>query len=291
MNCAELCNRYLREHVASKKPRSQVEDLRQIQAYILPPLGAKLVADIQYEDVEKIHAAMKKTPYQANRTLALLSKIFSLAEKWRLRPYGSNPCAGIQRYRELPRTRYMSPVEAPRLAAALERHAAAYPQEVAFIQLLLLSGARPEEIARARWDWLELVGEGGVLRLPDSKTGARSVYLSPRLVRLLETIPITGGCILAGAKPAALWGLLRAEAGMPELRLYDLRHTFASAALAAGYSLDQIGALLGHKSTQTTRRYAHLMEEKAHEVAAGTSARLEEMLSPSAANDRPSANL
>lgn len=278
MNCADLCTRYLKQYAVTKKPRSLAEDARQIRTYILPALGTLPAADIQYESIENLHLVMKATPYQANRTLALLSKIFTLAEKWRLRPHGSNPCAGIQRYREVSRTRYMSPAEAPHLAAALGRHAAAHPQEVAFIQLLLLSGARPEEIARARWDWLELVGEGGVLRLPDSKTGARSVYLSPRLVRLLGTIARTTGCILAGAKPAALWRLLRVEAGMSELRLYDLRHTFASAALAAGYSLDQIGALLGHKSTQTTRRYAHLMEEKAHEVAAGTSAKLEAML-------------
>jgi len=277
---ADLCDRYLKKYAVLKKPRSLAEDARQIKAYVLPALGAKILADVQYEDIEKLHAAMKATPYQANRVLALLSKMFSLAEKWRLRAYGSNPCAGIQRYKERQRTRYMSPAEAPRLNALLAAYEASRPLEVAFIYLLLLSGARPDEISKARWEWLELVGEGGVLRLPDSKTGARPVYLSPRLVRLLGTLPRTAGCILAGANPTALWGLLRVEAGVPELRLYDLRHTFASAALAAGYSLDQIGALLGHSSTQTTRRYAHLMEDKAHEVATGTSALLEKMLSP-----------
>ena len=266
MNCTDLCNRYLREYVGMKKDRSQLEDLRQIRRYILPAIGAMPAADVQYEDIEKLHAAMEATPYQANRTLALLSKIFSLAEKWRLRPYGSNPCAGIQRYREVPRTRYMSPAEAPKLAAALDRHAAAHPQEVAFLYLLLLTGARPDEIARAQADWIV----GDVLCLPDSKTGARKVYLPPQVAGILASLP-TGLPTLLGIKsPAKLWGRIRTEIGSPDLRLYDIRHHFASIALAAGHSLDQIGELLGHKSTSTTKRYAHLLPTKAAEIAAST---------------------
>jgi len=277
----ELCDKYYTVYAANKKWRSQGEDLRQIRKYIVPHFGQRDVAGIQYEDIETLHADLKATPYQANRVLALLSKIFDLAEKWRMRPHGSNPCRGIQRYRELRRSRYITPEEAPKVAEALDRYEVTWPKEVAFIYLLMLSGARPEEIARAQWDWLELSKAGGVLRLPDSKTGARSVYLSPRLVSLLGALENKGGVILKGARPAVLWRLLRDQLGLSGLRLYDLRHSFASAALAAGYSLDQIGELLGHRSAQTTKRYAHLMEDKAHEVAAGTSAHLERMLNPS----------
>ena len=266
MTCAELCRRYLSDYAQTKKYRSWQEDRRQVRAYILPALGTLLVGDIQYEDVEKLHASMKRTPYQANRTLALLSKIFALAEKWRLRPYGSNPCAGVQRYRELPRTRYMSPAEALLLAAALERHTTTHPQEVAFIYMLLFTGARPDEIARAQVSWIV----GNVLCLSDSKTGARKVYLPPQVAGLLASLP-TGLPTLLGVKsPAKLWDIIRKEMGSPDLRLYDMRHQFASTALAAGHSLDQIGELLGHKSTSTTKRYAHLLPTKAAEIAAST---------------------
>src|SRR3990167_853334 len=276
---ADLCARYLKTHAAAtKKPRSLAEDARMIGTYVVPELGHLAAEAVQYENIEKLHDDMEGTPYQANRVLALLSKIFTLAEKWRLRPQGSNPCRGVDRYKEVSRRRYLTPEEAPRVAAVLAQQEVAHPLAVAYVYLLLLSGARPEEIGRARWDWLELSGESGVLRLPDSKTGMRSVYLSPRLVRLLAGLPRTGERILDGAKPHALWTIVRNLAGGPDLRLYYLRHSFASAALAEGYTLDQIGELLGHKSTQTTHRYAHLIEHKAHEIAAGTSAKLERML-------------
>ena len=100
----DLCATYLRKYAANKKPRSQAEDERQIKAYIAPALGERDVAGIQYEDIEALHADLDSTPYQANRVLALLSKMFALAEKWRLRPPGSNPCRGVDRYRETSRT-------------------------------------------------------------------------------------------------------------------------------------------------------------------------------------------
>ena len=282
MTVNALCDKYLTKYAAAKKPRSFAEDIRQTAKYIRPAIGARPLASIQYEDVEDLHAALKATPYQANRVLALLSCMFALAEKWRMRPRGSNPCTGVEKYPEAKRRRYLTPQEAPRLANCLAAYESERPLEVAYIYLLLLSGARPEEIGRARWDWLEKTDAGCVLRLPDSKTGARSVYLSPRLEALLAALPRTGGRILGGAKPSILWREIRAKAGFPDMRLYDLRHSFASAALSAGYSLDQIGELLGHRSTQTTKRYAHLVDGKAHEIAAGTSAKLESMLNASA---------
>lgn len=274
MNVAALCDRYLDKYAAKKKPRSQAEDARQIKAHVLPALGSKLVDEVQYEDIERLHVKLKKTPHQANRVVALLSKMFSLAEKWRLRPPGSNPCRGVDRYREVSRSRYMTPEEARALAAALQRHEAAHPQEVAFIYLLMLTGARPDEIARAEAGWVS----GGVLRLPESKTGARSVYLAPQVAGILAALP-TGRPGLFGIKtPRKLWDIIRKEIGAPDLRMYDLRHQFASVALAAGHSLDQIGELLGHKSTQTTRRYAHLLPSKAHEIAASTAGAMLKLL-------------
>jgi integrase len=224
------------------------------------------VAAVQYEDVERLHADLEGTPYQANRVLALLSKMFTLAEKWRMRPHGSNPCRGIDRYKEVSRRRYLTVEEAGLLAAALRKHETAYPREVAFVYLLLFTGARPDEIARAEVGWVSR----GVLHLSDSKTGERNVYLPPQVAGLLAALP-TGQPTLLGVKsPRKLWDKIRSEIGSPDLRLYDLRHQYASVALAQGHSLAQIGELLGHKSVQTTHRYAHLLPSKAHEIAAST---------------------
>jgi integrase len=274
----DLCDRYWREYAGTKKPRSQDEDHRLLKAIIRPQLGSRAVASIRYEDVERLMAGLKNTPYQANRVASLMSKMFALAEKWRLIATGSNPCRGVTRYKERSRQRYLTADEARALADALRRHEEDAPDDVAFIYLLLMTGARPDEIARAEPDWLQELPSGAVLRLPDSKTGERTVYLPPGVAALLTAR--RGGALrrFFSRRPTKLWATIRAEIGAPDLRLYDLRHQFASAALAAGYSLDQIGELLGHRSTQTTKRYAHLIPSKAHEVAAGTSALLERMM-------------
>lgn len=288
---ADLCEKYL-QHVqtdprAAKKTRSVREDRRLIEKHVLPRLGARKVRGIEHADIETLHGAMAASPIQANRIVALLSRLFNLAEKWKLRDGGTNPCRHIDKYPERKRRRYLRADEAPRVAAALRAREGRQPQAVVFVYLLLLTGARPDEIARARWDWLERVKveiapqvfeEAGVLRLPDSKTGERSVYLSAHIMRLLEGVPRTSETLTGIKSPKKLWDRVRVEAGCPDLRLYDLRHSFASVALAAGYSLPQIGELLGHSSTQTTSRYTHLIEATAHAAAADTSARLEIML-------------
>src|SRR6185312_8944359 len=122
------------------------------------------------------------------------------------------------------------------------------------------------EIWEARWDWLD----GNVLRLPDSKTGAKPVYLPPEAMDVIDALPRTSGTITGIGPPYKLWYKVRKAAGCPDLRLHDLRHSFASAGLAQGLSLAQIGELLGHASTQTTMRYAHLVEDAAHAAAAKT---------------------
>jgi len=138
---------------------------------------------------------------------------------------------------------------------------------VAFIYLLILSGARKGEIAAARPEWLD----GDVLRLPDSKTGEKPVYLPPAAMAVIARLPRTRSGTLTGIlDPKKFWEGIRTRAGCPDLRMHDLRHTFASAAISAGLTLAQIGELLGHSSTQTTQRYAHLIEEAAHTAAAQT---------------------
>ena len=271
---SDLCDQYLREHVPHKKSASQKEDKHQIEHYVRPRLGKKKIADVTYNDIALVHKALAHVPYRANRLLALLSKMFTLAERWGHRPGHTNPCRHIERYKEAKRERYMAREEAQAVAEALARHEEQFPQAVSFIYLLILTGARRGEIAAAKWDWLD----GNVLRLPDSKTGAKCVFLPPQAMAVVEKLPRTTGTICGLRSPRALWDKVRAEAGCPDLRLHDLRHSFASAALAAGLSLSQIGELLGHRSTQTTKRYAHLMDEAAHAAAAQTASKLAEMM-------------
>lgn len=281
----DLCDRYIQDYLPAKK--SVKEFTRQINSYIRPKFGRMKVLDVQYEDICDFHARMADRPTQANRVLAVLSKMFNLAEKWKLRPQHSNPCRHVTRYRENKRRRYITVEEAPRIAEVLKKYAEARPRSVAFIWLLMFTGARPSEIASARWEWVEHRPSGAVLHLPDSKTGARDIYLPPQVLVLLKDLPRPKSGTLTGINnPRMTWDKVREEAGCPDLRLYDLRHSFASSALRAGYSLAAIAELLGHRYTETTKRYAHLADDLAHEAAARTGDLIDEMMN---AKDTPAA--
>jgi integrase len=183
--------------------------------------------------------------------------MLNLAERWGMRPIGSNPCKRVQRTTERSRRRHITAEEVPRIAAALEAHKETAPAGVAFLWLLLFSGARLGEIAAARWDQVE----GSVLRLPDSKTGPRSIHIPPVAMEILAKLPRNSATLTGIKSPAHLWERIRKEANCEDLRIHDLRRSFASAGLSAGLSLSAIGELLGHKSAQTTKTYAHLMTD------------------------------
>ena len=275
----ELADQWLDDHAAQVKPKTLRENTRIVKEYVKPKLGRLKAAVLQHEDVDDLHKSLSATPYMANRVLAVVSGMFNYAEKRRLRMPGTNPCRHVRHFKEDKRRRYMRRDEAHRVAAVLAKYEDTRTNAVAFIYILILSGARPDEISRTLPEWITPVGAGGILRLPDSKTGARTVFLPPQVMRICEKLPkIRNGTLLGIKSPKSLWDEVREEAGVPDLRLYDLRHTFASAALEAGYSLDQIGELLGHASVQTTKRYAHLVDEKAHEAAANTAGLLERMM-------------
>jgi integrase len=170
--------------------------------------------------------------------------MLSLAKRWDTRPIGSNPCRRVQRTRERARRRYLTPEEAPKLAAALRKHEAQHPHAALFVWLLILSGARCGEIAKAKWSDLH----GNVLRLADSKTGPRSIFLLPPVMGLLAKVQRASETITGIQRPDRLWRKVRKEAGCPDLRLHDLRRSFASAGLSAGLTLAQVGELLGHRN-------------------------------------------
>jgi integrase len=266
---AELADRFLREHVAQHcKPRTAEDYERAVERYIKPALGHHRIGDVTRADVAAFHHQHRKHPYQANRSLAVLSKMMNLADAWGLRPDGRNPCRHVKKYREHKRERYLTMPELQRLGSVLadaQRQQTESPFVTAAIGLLVLSGARLNEILTLRWDYVDLAE--GVLRLPDSKTGAKLIYLNDAGIRLLRAMPRMAGnpYVIAGGKPGARlinlqkpWRRLRAAAKLEDVRIHDLRHSFASIAAGAGMSLPVIGKLLGHSQPATTARYAHL---------------------------------
>lgn len=266
----DVIDQYEREFAGDNKTGAHIVKL--LRTYLQPRHGADKVAAIEHEHMHRLHRAMRATPVLANRVIAHASRLFAICERpWRYRTaVQGNPCRGIDRYEEKKRKRYMTPDEAKAVAAALDARATAHPAAVAYLYLLILTGARCGEIEAARWDWLD----GNALRLPDSKTGEKTIYLPPAAMEIIDTLPRTSGTITGIGPPYKVWYAVRKAAGCPDLRLHDLRHSFASAAVAQGLSLAQIGELLGHASTQTTMRYAHLMEDAAHAAVAKTAAQV-----------------
>jgi integrase len=275
LTIADLGARFLSEHVTQHcKPRTAKEYQRAVDQNINPLLGRQRIADLTRADVQRLHHNFHDRPCQANRALAVLSKMMNLAEQWGLRPDGSSPTRHVRKYRETKRERYLSMEELQRLGRALaesQTTGTESPFALAAIGLLALTGARLTEILTLRWAEVDL--ERQVLRLPDSKTGAKTIYLNDAAMDLLRTMPRLAGnpYVVAGAKKGARlvnlqkpWRRIRARAGLEDVRIHDLRHSFASIAAGAGLSLPVIGKLLGHTQPVTTARYAHLAADPLH---------------------------
>ena len=275
----QLGKRFLEDYVPDHcKPSTAYEYGRSVKFFIEPRIGKRKVRDIKRSDIAELHHALRETPYQANRTLGVLSKMFSLAEMWGMRPDGSNPCLHIKRYKEEKRERFLSAEEFARLGKVLDetlQDGSETRSAVVAIRLLMLTGCRLSEIQKLQWEDVDL--ETGELRLRDSKTGGRAVPLAPSAVRLLESLPRDedNPWVIAGRKPGGHltdlqhpWRRIRKKAELDDVRIHDLRHSFASRALALGEGLPMIGKLLGHTQVQTTARYAHLARDTVKASAA-----------------------
>ena len=273
----DLAERYLTEHAeVHKRLSSVINDRRLIESRIVPALGSLPVSGVGRPDVDKLHRSLKATPYEANRTLAVMSKMFNLAELWGLRPDGSNPCRHIKRLPEEKRTRFLSTEELERLGEVLieaEATGSEAPSIVAAIRLLIFTGCRLSEIWTLRWEDVDF--DRQCLRLPTTKTGPKLVHLGPPALEVLTEIERVEGNphVIVGEKPEAHlvnlqkpWRRIRKLAGLDDLRLHDLRHTFASVGAGAGLSLPMIGKMLGHTQAQTTQRYAHLAADPVKEA-------------------------
>lgn len=294
-----LADRFEREHLEKRRAATQVDYRSILRLYVRPRLGTMKVSEVRHSDVERLHASIAKSaPYRANRTVAVLSKMFSLAVKWEMR--GDNPARGIELVPEQKRERFLSPAEIGRLSAVLQDH----PERVSAnaVRLLLLTGARRGEVLGATWSQFDL--GAGVWLKPAATTKQKKDHRLPlsapalqllvdlkaeadrenerrrrdRLPPITHVFPGRDGRPLQDIK--RFWSSVSRRADIEGVRLHDLRHTYASILASAGLSLPIIGQLLGHTQPATTARYAHLMDdplraaaERAAAILAGASQR------------------
>ena len=288
---ADLAKRFDKEHIAVRlKPKSAEGYRSNLRLFIVPALGRFKVAEVTRADVARFHLEFQQNPYQSNRNLAIVSKMFNLAELWGLRPDGSNPCRHVKRYKEEKRERYLSTDELARLGEVLrkcEREGNEDQSVINLIRLLMLTGCRLNEILTLKWDYVDL--DNGVFRLPDSKTGAKIVHIGGAAVGVLGKIerlddnPWVINGTFANThlqSPQHSWRRIRARAELDDVRIHDLRHTFASMAVSSGEGLPMIGKLLGHTQIQTTARYAHLFNEPIKQAAGNISSSIAAALDP-----------
>jgi integrase len=287
LTVSELCDLYLREGVDGKKPSTLKLDKIRIERHVKPRLGRLPIGEVRLEDVQRLVRDVaagrikgEATPHTrggpgaAARTAGLLGAIFAFAVKRRLR--SDNPVRGVTRPKDRKRERLLSPKEFAQLGDALAaaKDAGASPHHVAIVRLLALTGARKNEIARLTWGEVDL--DRGRLDLSDSKTGEKVIRLGSAALEVLREAPrahakwVFPDPIHKDEPIRGLdwfWVIVRKRAGLPDVRIHDLRHGFASAGLASGEGLPLIGKLLGHQHVATTARYAHLADDPVRAAA------------------------
>jgi integrase len=308
LTIAELADVYLEEGPAgkpNKKPSSWITDRSNIERHIKPLLGQKMLRLLTQAEVARYQAdvapgkntadvrtqrrgraRVKGGKGTAARSLAVLGAMLEFGVGRRLIP--SNPARGVPLLKGEKKERFLSGPGVARLAdtiTAMELGGAISSTAATAVRLLLLTGCRKTEILTLRWDWVDT--ERRCLRLPDSKTGAKIVPLATAGVELLNGVSRKPSAVFV--LPAAAgnghyvglqkdWERIRARADLNGLRLHDLRHSFASFAIAGGHSLFLVGKVLGHKRARTTEGYAHLAADPVLAVADTTAARIVEAM-------------
>lgn len=267
----EAAEQFMASHGVKLKPRTREEYQRIFKLHLNPAFGSRLVDSLGKPDVTRFHAGLAATPAGANFTLAVLSKLLRWCEDMGYRPEHSNPCRGTKKYRQAKRERFLSRDEFARLGqvlAEVETDRSVGLFAVGAVRLLLLTGARLNEIVTLQWRHVDL--ERRLLLLSDSKTGQKPIRLSEQAAAVLAGLPRIKGnpYVIVGMREGQHlvnlqkpWRLIRSRAGLDDVRVHDLRHSFASVGAASGGSLPMIGALLGHRQPQTTARYAHLADD------------------------------
>jgi integrase len=259
---AELIERYREEHLPRKRERSRIEDESLLRQWIIPELSTMRVADIRRVDIERLHRKItaKGTPVRANRMLILASRLFTLAVRWEMRT--DNPVSAVERNHEEPRHRYLKGDEIQRLLDSLAK----------LRNRQAVTGARRSEVLSAQWSQFDL--DAGVWVKPSTNTKQRRIHRiplsAPARELLIEMKPVAGRSpyLFPSRSKAghleeieASWCTVCRMAGITDVHIHDLRHSFAALVASSGGSLPLIGALLGHSQAQTTQRYAHLIDD------------------------------
>ncbi|MGI9357261.1 MAG: tyrosine-type recombinase/integrase [Rhizobiaceae bacterium] len=293
LTIAELCDLYTKEGCGTKKASTLATDRGRIERHIKPLLGKKKLGQLTRGDLERFLAdvANGKTAADvkngkqsrsivrggkgtASRTLGFLGAILKFAVDRGLR--GDNPCRGIRRYQDRKIERYLSKQELMNLGRTLveAEKVGTNVYAIAAVRLLLLTGARKNEILSLKWDWVDF--DRSLLRLPDSKTGSKAIPLGDAAIDVLQKIPreLDSPFVFPGSGNEGhlmglqkIWERIRAKADLDSLRLHDLRHHFLSVGASSGESLYILGKLAGHKRPETTQRYAHLADDPVRQSA------------------------
>ena len=303
LTIGELVDRYLDEGPASKpakKKASWASDTSNLRRHVVPLLGRRQLAALTSDDIQKFQkdvtdgktqkdektrkrgrAIVTGGPAAATRATLVLSAMLQWATTRKFR--ADNPGKGVKLNKPTKRDRFLSGAELARLGEAFTKaeREGLNRNSLAILRLLLLTGARRNEIASLKWDHVDF--ERRALRMPDSKTGAKIIPLGAPALEVLSALPRKRGS--AWVFPAAtgkghhvgmprVWRKLRASARLKDVRMHDLRHGFASIAVADGDSLYLVGKVLGHAQAETTQRYAHLQLDPVRAVADRTSRKL-----------------
>ena len=286
----ELVKLFINEHVlAKRKPRTAAGYSAHLNRHFLPKFGQRAADRVTAGEIAQLHHALKATPYLANRVIAIIASMYGFAARRGLVPKGTNPVEGLERFRENSRERYLNTEELKRLGETLRlaetsglpwasdggkvpnKHRAKpenqrtliAPEAVLAFRLLLFTGARLREILHLEWRFVDM--ERGLILLPDSKTGRKTIVISAPVLDLLRQTQRRGAYVIPGLsgdtprsdlkKP---WLAIQRHALLEGVRIHDLRHTFASIGAGASLGLPIVGKLLGHSQPATTARYAHL---------------------------------
>lgn len=291
---ADVVDQFLTKHAEAKRAASTAASYRDLlERLALPDLGKRKAEKITTAEIQRLHSKLADSPYQANRLLRILSSLYTFASKAQLVPTGFNPCRGIEKFPEEGRERYLTTKELALIGEAIRegetiglpytvdetkpkvkhapkeesRRTLLGPHAAAALRLLIFTGARLREILHLKWEQIDF--ERGLLLLPKSKTGKKTIVLNAPALSVLAGLPRVGVYVIAGTtageederprsdlkKP---WRAVSHRAGLTGVRLHDLRHTHASVGAGAGLGLPIIGKLLGHTQAATTARYAHL---------------------------------
>lgn len=298
MTMVELCELYMAEGATMKKASTLKIDCIRVDRHIKPRVGRMELSDVSRADMQRLmidiangkirSESTRRTrggKHAASRTIGLLGGIFSFAIERELMT--DNPVRGLKRYKDNRRERFLSAVEMARLGDVLARleKDGGDPRHVAIIRLITLTGARKNEIARLQWREVDL--ENGLLRLRESKTGPKVIRLGKGARALVASLPVHHREWVFpdrrhADRPVANldwgWVNIRNQADLPDVRIHDLRHSFASVGVAAGEGLVLIGKLLGHEHVVTTSRYAHLSDDPVRAAADRISERMAKAL-------------